>query len=106
VLATHHESLVSTIIGLVAWCAVDAAKVGVRMIGFMDMREWMNILEKAGELRRVRAEVDWDREIGAVARRVLGKKGPDRSYSSRAGSTGARTSSSELPAKSQCQSRA
>jgi len=45
-------------------------------MGFMDMREWMRLLEKAGELRRVTAEVDWDREIGAVARRVLEKKGP------------------------------
>ena len=45
-------------------------------MGFMDMREWMNLLEKAGELRRVTAEVDWDCEIGAVARRVLEKKGP------------------------------
>ncbi len=45
-------------------------------MGFMDMREWMSLLEKAGELRRVTAEVNWDREIGAVARRVLEKKGP------------------------------
>src|SRR6266550_3024214 len=45
-------------------------------MGFMDMREWMRLLEKAGELRRITAEVDWDREIGAVARRVLEKKGP------------------------------
>src|SRR5207245_2606887 len=33
-------------------------------MGFMDMREWMNLLEKAGELRRVTAEVGWDSEIG------------------------------------------
>src|SRR5215468_301518 len=45
-------------------------------MGFMDMRDWMKLLEKAGELRRVTAEVNWDREIGAVARRVLEKKGP------------------------------
>ena len=45
-------------------------------MGFMDLREWMALLEKTGELRRVTAEVDWDREIGAVARRVLEKKGP------------------------------
>jgi 4-hydroxy-3-polyprenylbenzoate decarboxylase len=48
----------------------------VSTVGFMDMREWMSLLEKARELRRVTAEVDWDREIGAVARRVLEKKGP------------------------------
>src|SRR5438128_8820433 len=45
-------------------------------MGFMDMREWMRLLEKAGELRRVAAKVDGDRQIGAVARRVLEKKGP------------------------------
>ncbi len=45
-------------------------------MGFMDVREWLGVLEKAGELRRIGAEVDWDRELGAVARRVLEKKGP------------------------------
>ena len=35
-----------------------------------------SLLEKEGELRRITAEVDWDREIGAIARRVLEKKGP------------------------------
>jgi UbiD family decarboxylase len=42
----------------------------------MDMRQWMTLLEKEGELRRITAQVDWDRELGAVARRVLQKKGP------------------------------
>ncbi len=45
-------------------------------MGFMDLRQWITLLEKEGELRRITAEVDWDREIGAVARRVLEKKGP------------------------------
>jgi 4-hydroxy-3-polyprenylbenzoate decarboxylase len=45
-------------------------------MAFMDMRQWMGVLEKEGELRRITAEVDWDREIGAIARRVLEKKGP------------------------------
>ena len=43
---------------------------------FMDLREWLGRLDKEGELRRITAEVDWDREIGAIARRVLEKKGP------------------------------
>jgi UbiD family decarboxylase len=43
---------------------------------FMDLRQWIEVLEKAGELRRIPAEVDWDRELGAVARRVLEKRGP------------------------------
>ena len=45
-------------------------------MGFVDMREWITRLEKEGELRRITAPVDWDREIGAIARRVLEKKGP------------------------------
>jgi UbiD family decarboxylase len=45
-------------------------------VGFMDLRESLALYDKAGELRRVAAEVDWDRELGAIARRVLEKKGP------------------------------
>ena len=45
-------------------------------MAFMDLRSWMTLLEKEGELRRITAEVDWDREIGAITRRVLQKKGP------------------------------
>src|SRR2546421_7281567 len=45
-------------------------------MSFWDMREWMTRLEKEGELRRITAEVDWDRELGAITRRVLEKKGP------------------------------
>jgi 4-hydroxy-3-polyprenylbenzoate decarboxylase len=45
-------------------------------MGFVDLREWLGRLEKDGELRRIEAEVDWDRELGAIARRVLEKKGP------------------------------
>src|SRR5262249_60765786 len=45
-------------------------------MAFIDLRQWMQTLEKEGELRRIGAEVHWDREIGAIARRVLEKKGP------------------------------
>jgi 4-hydroxy-3-polyprenylbenzoate decarboxylase len=45
-------------------------------MGFMDLREWIKLLEKEGELRRITAPVDWDRELGAIARKVLEKKGP------------------------------
>ncbi len=45
-------------------------------MGFMDLREWVVALEKQGGLRRIAAPVDWDREIGAIARRVLEKNGP------------------------------
>jgi UbiD family decarboxylase len=45
-------------------------------MGFLDTRQWIANLEQQGELGRIRAEVDWDREIGALTRRVLEKKGP------------------------------
>ena len=45
-------------------------------MSFVDMREWITRLDTEGELRRIKAEVDWDRELGAIARRVLEKKGP------------------------------
>src|SRR6202051_5120939 len=47
-----------------------------RRMGFLDTRQWMARLEQHGELRRIKAEVDWDREIGAVTRCMLEKKGP------------------------------
>ncbi len=45
-------------------------------MAFMDLRQWIARLDKEGEVRRITAEVDWDRELGAIARRVLAKKGP------------------------------
>ena len=45
-------------------------------MGFLDMRQWMASLQQQGELKRITAAVDWDREIGAIPRRVLEKKGP------------------------------
>ena len=37
----------------------------------MDLRQWVTLFEKDGEPRRIVAPVDWGREIGTVARRVL-----------------------------------
>ena len=45
-------------------------------MSFMDLRGWITRLEKEGELRRITAQVDWDRELGAITRRVLETKGP------------------------------
>jgi UbiD family decarboxylase len=45
-------------------------------MGFLDLRQWIANLEQHGELRRITVEVDWDREIGALTRCVLEKKGP------------------------------
>lgn len=40
------------------------------------LRSWLRDLEIAGQLRRVRAEVDWNEEIGALARVNLALAGP------------------------------
>ena len=40
------------------------------------LRSWIAQLEAAGELKRVRAKVDWDEEIGAIARVNLALAGP------------------------------
>ena len=43
---------------------------------YRDLREWIDKLEAEGELKRIKAEVNWDKEIGAITRRVLNEKGP------------------------------
>ncbi len=46
-------------------------------MAYEDLRDWISVLEKEQELSRIQCEVDWDREIGAIAREVLSaKKGP------------------------------
>jgi 4-hydroxy-3-polyprenylbenzoate decarboxylase len=42
----------------------------------MDLRQWIGLLEREGELHRITAPVSWDREIGTIARKVLERKGP------------------------------
>jgi len=37
---------------------------------FVDQREWMAMLEEAGELVRVKVPVDWTGEIGAICRKA------------------------------------
>jgi UbiD family decarboxylase len=39
-----------------------------------DMRDWIAKLEEEGELKRIRAEVDWNEEIGGITQRVLDMK--------------------------------
>lgn len=41
-----------------------------------DYREWIDLLESNGELRRIQAEVDWNEEIGAITRMVMSAQGP------------------------------
>ena len=45
-------------------------------MSYRDMREHIKLLEKEGELRRIKREVDWDVELGAIMRRVFKEKGP------------------------------
>ncbi len=45
-------------------------------MGYKNLREWMDKLESEGELKRVKAEVDWEQEIGAITRKVYSKRGP------------------------------
>jgi len=45
-------------------------------MAYYDLREWIAVLEKEGELCRVKREVDWDLEIGAVARENMDRGGP------------------------------
>lgn len=42
----------------------------------LDVRQYIDILEKAGELRRVQTEVDWKFEVGAMSRLVCERSGP------------------------------
>lgn len=45
-------------------------------MAFKDMREFMSLLAKHGELREIKQEVDWDLEAGAILRRTYEKKLP------------------------------
>ena len=45
-------------------------------MGFADLKTWMERFEAAGELKRITAPVDWNREVGTLARRSFTKKGP------------------------------
>lgn len=45
-------------------------------MAFKDLREYIQALEKHGELTRVRKEVDWDLEVGAITRLVNEKSLP------------------------------
>src|SRR5262245_66662563 len=39
----------------------NCLKVSTHTMSFMDTRQWIALLEKNGELRRIAAEVDWNR---------------------------------------------
>ncbi len=41
-----------------------------------DLREWIDRLEEKRDLKRVKAQVDWDEEIGAITREISSQYGP------------------------------
>ena len=41
-----------------------------------DLRTWIALLEKEGELKRVKAKVDWNDEISQIIRKVYQQNGP------------------------------
>lgn len=41
-----------------------------------DLNEWLNLIEKEGELARVKEKVDWDLELGAIAQETADRGGP------------------------------
>lgn len=45
-------------------------------MGHWSLRDWIAKLENAGQLKRVTAEVNWDLELGGIARQMSAKQGP------------------------------
>ncbi len=45
-------------------------------MAYRDLRDWINTLEEDGESARVKAEVDWNLEIGGILREVCDTNGP------------------------------
>jgi len=41
-----------------------------------DFRQWLALLEEKGDLKRVKAKVDWDDEISQIVRRMYQMDGP------------------------------
>ena len=44
-------------------------------MAYKDLREWIDELNKEGELATVKEEVDWELEIGGIVREVCDKEG-------------------------------
>ena len=45
-------------------------------MAYRDLRAWITTLEENGELARVKTEVDWNLELGAIARENMDRGGP------------------------------
>ena len=50
-------------------CNLRLKKKGGK-VAYADLREYINRLEEEGELKRIKAEVDWNLEVGAIMRRA------------------------------------
>ncbi len=40
------------------------------------LREWIAAIEGMGQLKKIKAEVDWNLELSAITRRVVNQEGP------------------------------
>lgn len=45
-------------------------------MAYQSLRDWISKLEEEGLLRRIKTEVNWNLELGAITRRVADKEGP------------------------------
>jgi phenyl-phosphate phosphatase/carboxylase subunit alpha len=45
-------------------------------MAFSDLRDFISTLDRLGELARIKREVDWDMELGAISRRNFEQSGP------------------------------
>jgi UbiD family decarboxylase len=45
-------------------------------MAYRDLRDWLAVLDKEGELLKVKTEVDWNLEIGGILREVCDTSGP------------------------------
>ncbi len=45
-------------------------------MAFKDFRDWLGKLEAEGELKRIQAKVDWDRELADIVRETFRQRGP------------------------------
>ena len=45
-------------------------------MAYNDLNEWIATLEKEGEIARVKAEVDWNLEIGGIVQENFDREGP------------------------------
>ncbi len=43
---------------------------------YVDLREFVRQMDKAGELQHIKAPVNWDSELGEISRAVFKRKGP------------------------------